>query len=131
MRLVGPSHNYHLGRAEADITGWIAYFIEGMATSFEKVHAQAKAEARLGAADGSQLLRALDAKQRKVVTLFERSRDATAKEIAGLLGFQQRPAAALCRRWVAEGFLVVADPSKKARRYRLNEEFEERIAGRI
>jgi Fic family protein len=126
---VGPSHNYHLGRAEADITGWIAYFVEGMVTSFEKVHAQAKSEAQSGAADRSQLLRSLDAKQRKALTLFERSREVTAKEIAELFGFQQRPAAALCQRWVAEGFLVVADSSKKARRYRLKDELEERIAG--
>jgi Fic family protein len=128
---IGPSHNYHLGRAEADITGWIAYFIEGMATSFEKVHAQAKREAQSGAADRTQLLRSLDAKQRKALTLFEQSREVTAKEIAKLFGFQQRPAAALCQRWVAEGFLVVADSSKKARRYRLKDELEERIAGQV
>jgi Fic family protein len=124
---VGPSHNYHLGRAEADITNWIAYFIEGMATSFEKVHAQAKKESQIGARDRSQLLRTLDTKQRKALTLFEQSREVTAKEIAEFFGFQQRPAAALCQRWVAEGFLVIADPSKKARRYRLNDKLEERI----
>jgi Fic family protein len=127
----GPSHNYHLGRAEAEITGWIAYFIEGMATSFDKVHAQAKRESLTGAADRSQLLRTLDGKQRKALTLFEQSRTLTAKELAELFGFQQRTAAALCRRWVAEGFLVVTDSSKKARRYRLNDELEERIAGRV
>ena len=126
---VGPSHNYHLGRAEADITGWIAYFIEGMATFFEKVHAQAKKESQTGATDRSHLLRTLDAKQRKVLSLFEHSREVTAKEIAELFDFQQRAAAALCQRWTSEGFLVIADPSKKARRYRLNDEFEERVAG--
>ena len=72
----------------------------------------------------------MDAKQRKAFTHFEQSRDVTAKEIAELFGFQQRPAAALCQRWVAEGFLAVVNPSKKARRYRLNDEIEERIAGR-
>lgn len=126
---VGPSHNYHLGRAEADITGWIAYFIEGMATSFEKVHAQAKKESQTGAADRSQLLRTLDTKQRKALTLFKHSREVTAKEIAELFGFQQRSAAALCQRWVNDGFLVMADPSKKTRRYRLNDELEKRIVG--
>jgi hypothetical protein len=100
-----------------------------MAISFEKVQAQAKQEAQSGAADRTQLLRSLDAKQRKALTLFERSREVTAKEIAELFGFQQRPAAALCQRWVAERFLVVADSSKKARRYRLKDELEERIAG--
>lgn len=34
---VGSSHNYYEGRAQADITKWIEYFIEGMAVAFEKV----------------------------------------------------------------------------------------------
>jgi Fic family protein len=124
---VGPSHNYYLGRAQADITVWVAYFIEGMAISCEKVHAQAKREALSGAGDRSQLLRSLDTKQRKVLTLFERSREVTAKEIAELFGFQQRTASALCQRWAAVGFLVVTDASKKARRYRLSDEVEAKV----
>ena len=87
---IGPCPNHHLGRAEADITGWIAYFIEGLVTSFEKVHAQAKIEAQSGAADRSQLLRDLDATQRKALTLFEQSREVTAKEIVELFGFPKR-----------------------------------------
>ena len=124
---VGPSHNYYMGRAESDITGWVAYFIEGMATSFEKVYVQARREAASGANGRSDYLRGMDARQRKVLTLFEHSREVTAKEISGLFGFQQRTAAALCQRWVASGFLVIADASKKARRYRLADEYEERI----
>jgi Fic family protein len=62
---VGPSHNYYLGRAEADITAWIAYFIGGMAASFEKVRAQAVREAAKGGKDQSRLLRNLDSKQRQ------------------------------------------------------------------
>jgi hypothetical protein len=41
-----------------------------------------------------------------------------------LFGFEQRTAANLCQRWTFTGFLVLADPSKKARRYRLGDEFE-------
>jgi Fic family protein len=126
---IGPSHNYHLGRAEADITGWIAYFIEGMATSFESVHAQATRAAKSGAGGRSQVLRTLDTKQRKVLILFKQSREVTAKEIAALFGFQQRTAAALCQQWVATGFLVVSSPSKKARRYCLTDDLESRITG--
>ncbi len=62
--------------------------------------------------------------------LFEQSREVTAKEMAESLGFQQRAPATVCQHWVAEGFLVIADPSNKARRYRLNDELDERIAGR-
>ena len=42
---IGPSHNYYMGRAEADITSRIGYFCEGMAHSFEKVRDQAKTAA--------------------------------------------------------------------------------------
>ena len=33
---IGESHNYYMGRAEADVTKWIEYFVEGMAVAFEK-----------------------------------------------------------------------------------------------
>ena len=39
-----PSHNYYLGRAEADITRWIDYFCQGMADAFEKVLRHMKGE---------------------------------------------------------------------------------------
>ena len=122
---VGPSHNYYLGRVEADITGWVAYFIEGMAISFEKVHGQAQRESAVGGRDQSWLLRNLDAKQKKALTLFESSREVATKDIAALFGFHQQTASLLCRRWVDEGFLVTADAAKKSRRYRLSREYEQ------
>jgi len=125
---VGPSHNYYLGRATADITGWLAYFIEGMMQSFESVEAQAKRESMTGAVDRSQALRALDPKQRKVLALFEDSREVTAKQLAELFGMQQQSAAKLCQQWVADGFLVMSNASRKARRYRLNDELEAMVA---
>jgi hypothetical protein len=101
-----------------------------MALSFERVQAQAKREAEAGAADRSQLLRNLDKKQRKVLTLFENSRDVTAKEIAALFGFRQRNAAALCQRWVEEVFLVVSNPARKTRQYRLPDVLEASVTGK-
>jgi Fic family protein len=126
---VGPSHNYYLGRAVADITKWVAYFIEGMASSFQKVEAQARAEAGRGSIDQTKVLRNLDARQRKVLTLFEQSRELTAKEIGALFGFQPRTTAQLCRRWVEEGFLEPVNTSKRARRYRLRADYEALAAG--
>ena len=90
---IAPQHESRVD----DITGWVANLIEGMATSFEKVHAQAKKESQTGAADRSQLLRTLGARQRKALTLFEHAREVTAKEIAELFGLPQRPAASLCQ----------------------------------
>lgn len=121
---VGPSHNYYLGRAEADITPWVSYFIEGMTLSLEKVRDQAVSESAKGSGDRSNLLRYLDARQRKALTLFRRSREVTAREIGALFGFQPRTAALLCQRWVQAGFLEITNAAKKSRRYKLAEMYE-------
>ena len=102
----------------------MAYFIEGMAASFEKVQAQAQREAASGGGDQSRLLRELDARQRKAIPLFEESKEIGSREIAALFGIKQRAASALCQRWVEERFLVVTNPSNKARRYRLANRLE-------
>lgn len=117
---IGPSHNYYMGRADADITKWVAYFIEGMATSFEKVRDQALREAERGRKDQSKLLRNLDAKQRRALTLFQQSRVITSKDIAELFGYRPRTATLLCQRWVEGGFLAIIDPARKSRRYKLS-----------
>lgn len=126
---VGPSHNYYMGRAEADITTWIAYFIEGIATSFEKVCDQALREAEKGGKDQSKLLRNLDAKQRRALTLFQSSREIAAKDVAGLFGYKPRTAALLCQRWVEKGFLDTTDPAKKSRRYQLADTYAAIVDG--
>jgi Fic family protein len=126
---IGPSHNYYLGRAGADITPWVSYFVEGMASSFQKVEAQALAEAAAGRTDQSKVMRNLDARQRKVLSLFERSRELTARDIGGLFGVKPRTVATLCQRWVEEGFIEPVNLSKKARRYRLSPRYEALVVG--
>jgi len=121
---VGPSHNYYEGRAKADITKWVAYFTTGMAEAFEKVRDQAAAESATGAQDQSKLLRNLDARQRRALGLFRKSREITAKDIAELFGYKPRTASAICQKWVESGFIEVADPAKKSRRYRLGKSYE-------
>jgi Fic family protein len=121
---IGPSHNYYVGRAEADITKWVGYFVAGMAVSFQKVEAQARAEAARGGKDQAGALRNLDTRQRKALELFQRSREITSRDFGGLFGLKARAAAVLCQRWVEEGYLVVSNASKKSRRYRLAAEYE-------
>jgi len=120
---IGRSHNYYMGRADADITKWIAYFIGGMATSFEKIRDQAVSEADRGGKDQSRLLRNLDPKQRRALILFQRSREITSKDVAELFGYRPRTAAWLCQRWVGNGFLETTDSAKKSRRYKLSETY--------
>jgi cell filamentation protein, protein adenylyltransferase len=114
---VGPSHNYYLGRAEADITGWIDYFCAGMAEACENVVARARQER--ATPDQFAQLRKLDPKQRKALDLFREREEITSKDVQRLFGYQPRTASQLCRNWAESGFIEVVDPSRKSRRYRL------------
>lgn len=122
---VGPSHNYYMGRAEADITNWIEYFIQGVKESFEKVYEKAKLES--GTKDLSPILRNLDVKQRKILQLFENQKTITSNDIAEFFNFAPRTARKLAQDWVEEGFLVIADSSKKSRKYTLNDILENKL----
>ncbi len=125
----GPSHNYYEGRAEADVTRFVTYFCQGMAESFAAVQTRAEEAQAGGFADQSGRLRGLDTRQRQVLSLFLRSKEVRSAEVAQFFSIKPRAAADLCTKWVKVGFLVVADPSKKARRYRLTRSYEALIRG--
>lgn len=125
---VGDSHNYYTGRAEADVTGFVTYFCEGMAEAFSSVRIQATQAATRGAEDQSGLLRQLDPRQRQLLGLFKDQGTATTAEIAGHLGLSPRTVVALCRDWVSSGFLAHHDPSRKNRSFRLAKTYEELIS---
>ena len=116
---VGQGHNYYMGRAAADISGWVEYFIAGVAESFEAVREKMRQSAPAG--DRSDWIRSLDARQRKVLALFEEWAEITTPRIAELLKLSPRGARALAQKWVRDGFLVIANPSKRGRTYRLRE----------
>lgn len=116
---VSPSHNYYMGRAEADITRWLEYFCAGMVESFSKVRDQALKAAARNETDQSRELKKLNARQRKVLSLFETSATITAKDMEQLLHISARSARALCQQWTTEGFLELADTAKKSRKYNL------------
>lgn len=93
---IGESHNYYRGRAEADITAWIEYCVEGMAIAFEKaLQRMVEAESR-GISDQSALMRTLDVRQRRALELFQEFEVVTAKQIGELFGFKSRSSAQLC-----------------------------------
>lgn len=125
---VGPSHNYYFGRANADITRWIAYFCAGAADSFENVRKRAQEAAGSGADDTSPSLRKLDPRQRKMLQLFVRSDTITSADVARLFALSQRAARNLLSAWVEQGVIVVIDSAKKTRRYGLAEEFRKVVS---
>ena len=125
---VGGSHNYYFGRAEADVSAFIEYFCVGMADAFGKVRARAEASGRAEAVDQAPLLRALSPQQRHALGLFIRSRVVNSKDVARYFKATPRRAAAICAAWVKDGFLVIENPSTKARSYRLADRYEVLVA---
>ena len=120
---IGPSHNYYEGRAKADITKWVEYFCEGVANSFESVRRRAQEAADSGARDLSNALRRLDPRQRKALELFRDSTVITSRGVETLFGISQRASRNLLSAWVNDGFVIVANPAKKTRKYGLSPEF--------
>ena len=118
-----PHHNYYEGRAEADITPWLAYFLKGMAAVFEAVAGEVRSSAAPGNAEADALLQRLDRRGRMVMGLFERQEQITANDVARILGLSPRQARDLLTAWVGEGWLEVGDAARKSRRYHLSAEY--------
>jgi cell filamentation protein, protein adenylyltransferase len=72
--------------------------------------------------DRSPWLRKLDPRQRKALELFRHSDVITSRDIAKLFTLSQRAARNVLNAWVEQGFLLVADPAKKSRKYGLANE---------
>jgi predicted HTH transcriptional regulator len=114
-----------MGRAEADITKWIEYFIEGMAVSFENVLKRMTEESTKGVNDYSHIIRKLDPKQRKALSLFREFESVTSKQIGELFVFKPRTSSKICNDWVVSGFLEIIDFSNKGRKYKLSQQYQD------
>lgn len=55
-----PRANYYEGRAGADLTAWLEYFIAGMATVFQRVAGEVRAQAGQPSVPEPEALRRLD-----------------------------------------------------------------------
>ena len=61
----------------------------------------------------------LDPKQFKVLPFIQAKVFVSALDIANILGLTPRTVRDICKKWVKVGFLQIADPSRKARMYKL------------
>ena len=137
----GGHHNYYFGRAEADITPWIEYFVSGMLDAFTNAQKRAgEAVALLRKTHGPQnilsdkrsedkraILRTLSPRQREVLALFVEKAVITSKDVESLFGFSIRASRFLLKNMVNQGFLEIANSSDKARTYKLAPEYESLI----
>ena len=119
--------NYYMGRAQADLTYFLEYFMKGMAISFTNIVESSKENRAPKLQDNSDVLRELSVKQRTALDLFLKQKEITSTELANHLGISKRSAAALIRKWLKDQFILIGNPSNRARSYLLNQKWEQLI----
>lgn len=126
---VGTDEDYHDGdRATSDLTGFVEYFVTGMADAFLSVQRQAEKAGGSGSPDQSQALRQLLPEQRQALRLFRGSAEVTVAELSIFFDMSDRQIRRWCGEWVSTGFLELVNPRGRPRRYRLAEPYEAMIA---
>jgi Fic family protein len=124
-----PHHNYYEGRADADLTEWLAYFLHSMAETFQRVTDEVHAQSEHPTPPDPPELQRLDRRARIVLGMFTQRETLTTTEIARALGLSPRTVRDLVAGWLADGWLEIADPARRSRRYRLSAEYR-RFIGR-
>jgi Fic family protein len=124
---VHPHHNYYEGRDTADLTAWLEYFLTVLATAFTSTKEEILRVIREGSHSEPEALRRLDARARAVLALFARQDRITAPEVARLLGLSDRTARLLLQKWTEDGWLIVANPSRRGRVYELSASYRQLI----
>ncbi len=124
---VGEHHNYYMGRSEADLTGWLDYFVSTLSMVFAAAKEEALRYAGQGISTEPEELRRLDHRARIVVALFADREVIRASDVASALGLSDRMARVLMQQWVNDGWLLIADPSRRGRAYWLAAHYREFI----
>lgn len=114
-----PHHNYYEGRAEAEVTDWLAYYLQTLNTGFQLARdgAMHAASATITSLTRSIQPASTDPRFRLVLGLFDRQLIITSADVAASLGLSTRMARVLLANWVADGLLVIVEPSRKRRAY--------------
>lgn len=122
-----PHHNYYEARSEADLSGWLEYFVGLLAEAFVTVKNEVVRLASRTPAAEPAIVRRLDRRARIVLGMFARTDMLATREIAAALGISDRMARNLVTEWIAAGLLVSIGVAKKTRRYGLTEEYRKYI----
>ncbi len=113
-------HNYYMGRAEVGLTPWVSYFVAGVAHVFRVARDEALRQAERGVPPEPGAVRRLDARARRVLALFAKQDTVTAADVGVILPIGDRMVRHLLAAWVDAGFLIVKNPSNRARSYALS-----------
>lgn len=131
---IGEGHNYYMGRAEADVTPFLDYFLSAMANSFRSVRQKAEQMKEITkehiATHETHKLRELRPQQRQVLSLYTKIKEVTASEIASHLGVKPQNMRPLINKWLEGDFIQVENASKKSRTYSLTPQWEQMLLNR-
>ena len=122
---VHPHHNYYEGRSATDLTSWLTYFVGLLAGVFSTAKEEAMRLKDAPYAPEPELLRRLDHRARIVLGLFAKQETITARQVAETLGLSERMARNLMQEWVEQGWLLVADDSRRKRAYKLSASYRQ------
>jgi Fic family protein len=117
---IGGHHNYYEGRAQADLSPWLDYFIGTLALVFEAAKEEALKHVSAAPIAEPDELRRLDQRARRVLALFSQQEEITSSDVAQNLALSERMARILLTDWVADGWLLISNPSRKSRKYSLS-----------
>ncbi len=123
-------YNYYEGRAEADLTSWVEYFVILLMNVFKNVYKQTLVYIKKGFKPEPEILRKMDIRARHVFNLFIDKETTTTAEMAGILGLSQRMVRNLVKKWTNQGILKAIGKSKKSRAYELTEIYRKFIGNK-
>lgn len=124
---VHQHHNYYYGRANADLTSWIEYFITLLAKVFNLAKDEAVKYAKEGVALEPEEIRKLDHRARTVLSLFAKKDKIITSDIVSILGLSNRMVRLLLKQWVNDGWLVIINSSNKNRTYGLSAKYRRHV----
>jgi Fic family protein len=117
---VHPHHNYYEGRAGADLSTWLIYFVGLLADVFRVASKEALSLKEAPLDLEPDAFRRLDHRARMVIGLFAKQDAITTRQVAEILGLSERMARNLMQQWVEQGWLVVTNDSRRKRAYELS-----------
>lgn len=111
--------NYYEGRAKADLTNWVEYFVTLLAEVFKEVGRIVRSKALPNPQAMPPEPKGLKRRERAVLGILAQKATITSRDVAAALGLSIRMARNLMDKWVKGGLLRVADPSNKNRAYKI------------
>jgi len=123
----GSYGSYELDLNQINLTEWIEYYCQAISSSLALASIQVLHVSKSTGQHKKVVLKSLDDKQRKVLSLFSKSRFVTTKEMADLLGVHRRTALNYCQEWLKQGFIVSHGEALKSKKYELGVNYQDLI----